>query len=80
MTIVNMHEAKTHLSRLVDAVADGEVITIAKAGKPVAQLIRIDAPPARRRLGFLEGQARIPEDFDEMDASAIADLFEGRGD
>lgn len=77
MTTVNMHEAKTHLSRLVDAAAAGEVITIAKAGTPVARLTRIDAPPAQRRLGFLAGQARLPEDFDEMGASEIATLFEG---
>ncbi|MFT4258341.1 type II toxin-antitoxin system Phd/YefM family antitoxin [Microbacterium sp.] len=79
MTTVNMHEAKTHLSRLVDAAAAGEVITIAKAGRPVAKITRIDAPQAQRRLGFLAGHARIPEDFDEMGAAEIAALF-GDGD
>lgn len=79
MATVNMHEAKTHLSRLVDAVTDGEVVIIAKAGKPVAKLTRIDSPTTRRRLGFLAGQAQIPDDFDEIAAADIADLFESEG-
>lgn len=79
MTTVNMHEAKTHLSRLVDAAAGGEVVTIAKSGRPVARLTRIDAPTTQRRLGFLAGQAHIPDDFDEIEADEIADLFDGTG-
>ncbi|OJU40608.1 MAG: prevent-host-death protein [Microbacterium sp. 69-10] len=78
MTTVNMHEAKTHLSRLADAAAAGEVITIAKAGRPVAKLTRVDAPETPRRLGFLAGQAHIPDDFDELGGDVISDLFEGR--
>lgn len=77
MTIVNMHEAKTHLSRLVEEAAAGEVVTIARAGVPVAKLTRVDAPATTRRLGFLQGQARIPEDFDARDADEIAALFDG---
>lgn len=77
MTTVNMHEAKTHLSRLVDAASDGEVVIIAKAGRPVAKLTRFDSPSTRRRLGFLAGQAQIPDDFDEIAAVDIAELFEG---
>lgn len=79
MPTVNMHDAKTHLSRLVDAAAGGEVITIAKAGHPVAKLTRIDATAEPRRLGFLAGQAQIPDDFDELGSDEIVSLFEGRG-
>ena len=56
----------------------GEVITIAKAGRPVAKLTRVDAPETPRRLGFLAGQAHIPDDFDELGGDVISDLFEGR--
>lgn len=79
MTTVNMLEAKTHLSRLVDAAANGEIITIAKAGRPVAKLTRVDAPTAPTRLGFLAGQATIPDDFDDFGSDDISDLFEGKG-
>lgn len=79
MTTFNMHDAKTHLSRLVDAAASGEVITIAKAGRPVAKLTRLDAPAAPTRLGFLAGKASVPDDFDELGADDIADLFNGAG-
>lgn len=75
MTTVNIHEAKTQLSRLVDAASRGETVTIAKAGTPVAKLTRIDAPSTRRRIGFLEGQAQIPEHFDALGGDEIADLF-----
>lgn len=77
MPTVNMHEAKTHLSRLVDSAFDGEVVIIAKAGRPVAKLTRIDSPTTRRRLGFLADQAQIPDDFDELAADEIAGLFAG---
>ncbi|MCE7481881.1 MULTISPECIES: type II toxin-antitoxin system Phd/YefM family antitoxin [Microbacterium] len=77
MPTVNMHEAKTHLSKLVNAASDGEVVIIAKAGKPVAKLTRIDSPTARRRLGFLAGDAQVPDDFDEIAGADIAALFEG---
>lgn len=79
MSTVNMHEAKTHLSKLVDAAFDGEVVIIAKAGRPVAKLTRIDSPPARRRLGFLAGDAQVPDDFDDIAGTDIADMFEGEG-
>ncbi len=77
MKTVNMHEAKTHLSRIVEEAAQGETILIAKAGKPIAKLSALDAPDAgeRRRLGFLEGQIRIPDDFDRLDEDVIAHLF-----
>lgn len=77
MKIVNIHEAKTHLSRLVEAAAGGEPFVIARAGKPLVRVEAI-APPRIRRLGFLEGRFRIPEDFDRMDEGGIADAFEGK--
>ncbi len=75
MTTVNMHEAKTQLSRLVSAAEAGETIVIAKAGRPVARLIRLEADTAPQRLGFLTGQGTIPDDFDDMSASSIRKLF-----
>lgn len=78
MTHVNIYEAKTHLSKLVDAAAAGETIVIAKAGRPMAKLSRVNARPAPQRLGFLAGRARVPEDFDAMGAEEIVDVFEGR--
>ncbi|QTV80095.1 type II toxin-antitoxin system Phd/YefM family antitoxin [Microbacterium sp. NIBRBAC000506063] len=80
MSIVNIHEAKTHLSRLIDAVARGETITIAKAGTPVAKLTRVDSPATHKRIGFLEGRAHVPDDFDTIAEAEIADLFEGGAD
>jgi len=77
MRTVNMHEAKTHLSRLVDQVAAGEPFIIAKAGKPVAKVVPLDAPTGaeRRRLGFMQGQGSIPDDFDAMGHDEIAQIF-----
>ncbi len=79
MRIINMHEAKTHLSRLVEGVADGEPFIIARAGKPLAKVIAVDAPEsgATRRIGFLRGEFQVPEDFDRMGSGAIEALFEG---
>ncbi|HUF92576.1 MAG TPA: type II toxin-antitoxin system Phd/YefM family antitoxin [Candidatus Limnocylindria bacterium] len=64
MKIVNVHEAKTHLSRLLVQVAAGEEIVIAKAGTPVARLVPIAAHQPRRVLGFDEGRVVIGDDFD----------------
>ena len=61
--VVNVHEAKTHLSRLLERVAAGEEVTIAKAGRPVARLVPI-ATARRRQLGFDEGRVTIADDFD----------------
>lgn len=76
---VNIHEAKTHLSRLIEEAVQGEPFIIAKAGKPVVKVSAIDTPPARavRRTGFLRGQVAVPADFDTMGAEAIVDLFDG---
>ncbi|MGA2536932.1 MAG: type II toxin-antitoxin system prevent-host-death family antitoxin [Terracidiphilus sp.] len=69
MRTINIHQAKTHLSRLVDEAEKGDSFIIAKAGKPKVQVTRLDAPaqPAKRRLGLLEGMYTIPDDFDEID-------------
>jgi prevent-host-death family protein len=77
--IVNIHEAKTQLSKLVDRASKGEPFIIAKAGKPLVKVIAIDAPaPAKvRRLGFMLGQIAVPEDFDTMGKSEIEQIFEG---
>jgi prevent-host-death family protein len=75
--VVNIHEAKTHLSRLVDRAARGESFVIAKAGKPLVRVTAIAAPKTPRRLGFLAGQVEVPDDFNEMGADAIAAAFEG---
>ena len=74
---VNMHEAKTHLSRLVEDVVAGEEVIIARAGKPVARLIAAGRRPKRRKLGFLAGRLHVPDDFDApLPDDVIAD-FEG---
>ena len=81
MRTVNMHEAKTHLSRLVRAAADGEPFIIARAGKPMVKVMAVAAPEpgAARRLGFLAPEISLPEDFDRMGSAEIEALFEGRG-
>jgi len=78
MRTVNIHEAKTQLSRLVERAAQGEPFVIAKAGKPLVKVTALEAPgPARaRRLGFMAGEIEVPEDFDRMGAARIARLFE----
>ena len=78
MRTVNMHEARTHLSRLVKAAANGEPFIIARAGKPLVKVVAIDAPVSRkRRVGFLAGQITVPRDFDRMGSDSIRTLFRG---
>ena len=79
MLIVNIHEAKTHLSRLVQRAAEGEPFVIAKAGKPLVKVTALDAPAAGqvRRLGFMAGEITVPDDFDRMGSAEIEDLFGG---
>jgi prevent-host-death family protein len=81
MRRVNMHEAKTHLSRLVEEAAAGEPFLICKAGRPMVRVtpLEVDESAAvpQRRLGLLAGQCQVPDDFDQMAADVIADLFEG---
>jgi prevent-host-death family protein len=75
MVTVNMHEAKTQLSKLVDRAAKGEAFVIAKAGKPLVKVAALEAPRKPRRLGFLAGQIAVPEDFNRMGEAEIAALF-----
>lgn len=77
---VNIHEAKTHFSRLVERAARGETVIIARAGKPVARLMPLEGAVGRkkRRFGFLEGQIKVPEDFDRMLDDEIAEMFNGK--
>ncbi|MFT9089607.1 MAG: type II toxin-antitoxin system prevent-host-death family antitoxin [Gluconacetobacter sp.] len=80
MRVVNIHEAKTHLSRLIDAAAQGESFIIAKAGRPMVRVSPIAAPNEhqRHRLGFLVGKIQVPADFDRMGDGELATLFEGQ--
>jgi prevent-host-death family protein len=62
-TVINVHDAKTHLSRILDDVAAGAEVVIAEAGKPVARLVPIEAAPKPKQLGLLQGRIRVAEDF-----------------
>jgi prevent-host-death family protein len=77
MQTVNIHNAKTHLSRLVDQAAKGEPFIIAKAGKPLVKVVPIDQPASTqmRRVGFMGGQFSVPDDFDRMGGEEIEQLF-----
>ena len=79
MHTVNIHEAKTHLSRLVEQAAKGDSFVIAKAGKPLVKVVALDAPSAAqvRRLGFMRGEISVPDDFDNMGRTEIEQLFGG---
>jgi prevent-host-death family protein len=79
MLTVNIHQAKTHLSRLIEAAVKGEPFVIAKAGKPLVKVVAIEplqTPPVRRR-GFMAGEITVPEDFDRMGEDEIAGRFGG---
>lgn len=76
MKTVNMHEAKTHLSKLVEQALEGQPFVIAKAGKPLVQVTMIETV-SPQKTGFLKGQIEIPADFDDMAAEDIKQLFEG---
>jgi len=73
---VNIHEAKTHLSKLLERVALGEEVIIAKAGKPVAKLVALEPQPKPRVFGSAKGEFIVPDDFNEADPE-IEDLFYG---
>jgi prevent-host-death family protein len=75
MITVNIHEAKTQLSKLVDQAVHGESFVIAKAGKPLVKVAALDTPAAPRRLGFLVGEIAVPDDFNSMGDAEIATLF-----
>ena len=78
MEKVNVHDAKTHLSRLLDRAQEGEEFAIAKAGKPVARLGPLQGRARKRRLGLLDGKLRIPDDFNAPLPEAVLAAFEGR--
>lgn len=77
MRTINIHEAKAHLSRLVEQAAKGEAFVIAKAGRPLVKVVPFDAPDAGavRRFGFMAGQIQVPDDFDRMGSEEIEKLF-----
>ena len=77
MKQVNIHDAKTNLSKLVDKAAKGEAFVIAKAGKPLVKVVALDSPSPgeARRLGFMTKQLKVPDDFDRMGEPEIDRLF-----
>lgn len=78
MRTVNMHEAKTHLSRLVARAAKGEPFIIAKAGKPLVKVVPLDVSPAEgkpQRFDFMAGEIEVPDDFDTMMQDEILEMF-----
>jgi prevent-host-death family protein len=79
MKIINIHEAKTNLSKLVEQATQGEPFIIAKAGKPMVKVMALDAPVGKKmkRLGFLKGKIAIPDDFDTMGQTEIEKMFYG---
>ncbi|HZK88913.1 MAG TPA: type II toxin-antitoxin system prevent-host-death family antitoxin [Stellaceae bacterium] len=80
MRSVNIHEAKTHLSRLVQRAAEGEAFIIAKAGKPLVKVVPLDTPAKGKtgRLGFMRGAFKVPDDFDTMFQAEIEEEFYGK--
>jgi antitoxin (DNA-binding transcriptional repressor) of toxin-antitoxin stability system len=81
MQTVNIHEAKTQLSKLIEQAVNGDSFVIAKAGKPLVKVSRLDAPADGQacRLGFMSGQMAVPEDFDRMGSEEIERLFDDAG-
>ena len=77
-SIINIHEAKTHLSRIVDEVAAGAEVIIAKAGKPMARLMPLTGVRRAKKLGLLKGKIRIPDDFNAPLPEDVIAGFEGR--
>ena len=81
MQTFNIHQAKTQLSRLVERASKGEAFIIARAGKPMVKVVPLEEAPARektkRKLGFLEGQFKVPDDFDTMFQDEIEAMFYG---
>ena len=72
---INIHYAKTHLSRLLEKVASGEDVIIAKAGKPVARLVPVQNAPQKRTLGTAKGRFQFPEDFNAPLPPEVAESF-----
>ncbi len=80
MQTINIHEAKTQLSKLIEQAAKGESFIIAKAGKPMVKVTALDAPTGKqvRRIGFMARQISVPDDFDQMHRKEIERLFNGK--
>ena len=80
MLAVNIHEAKTHLSRLIEDASHGKPFIIAKAGKPMVKVIPFspEKQGSEQRIGFMSGEISVPDDFDSMESGSITALFEGR--
>ena len=80
MQKVNIHEAKTHLSRLVEEAAKGKSFIIAKAGKPMVKVLPLSEQETKGvdKLGFMSGEILVPDDFDSMASPDILSLFEGK--
>ncbi len=78
MEKINVHDAKTHFSRLLDQAEGGSEFVIAKAGRPVARLGPLEARPKKRRLGLLDGKCKIPDDFNAPLPDEVLAEFEGR--
>lgn len=77
-TQVNIHEAKTRLSQLIEQVEAGDEVVIARAGSPVARLIAAESQPPRRVLGALAGRVQLPNAVNEPLPQELLDAFEGR--
>jgi len=75
MKIYNIHEAKTHMSKLVDLACAGDSFMIAKSGIPKVKVVSVDCPTNKKRIGFLKDQISIPNDFDYMEQEQIENLF-----
>lgn len=77
MDTINIHEAKTHLSRLVEKAAKGEPFIIAKAGKPMVKVVPLDQPEPKKikRIGFMEGQGTVPDDIKAFGREEIEEMF-----
>lgn len=76
--VINIHEAKTHLSRIVEEVAAGREVIIAKAGRGIAKLVPLDGAPKPKKLGGLAGKVTVPDDFNAPLEPGVIAAFEGR--
>ena len=80
MQKINIHEAKTHLSKLIEQATQGDSFVIAKAGKPMVLVVRYEPSGNSKpqRLGFLKNQFMVPDDFDRMGDREIEQMFSGK--
>lgn len=77
MSTINIYEAKTRLSQLVDQAASGEDVVVSRNGKPLVRITRLDVPKRRIKFGVLKGRLRVPADFDAALPDDILAAFEG---